>query len=288
MRNLVFFAIVRVKNGRKHSFFVSSGMENGNFVVCNKKVIEMMEGKRAIVMGATSGIGLEVAKVLSERGWLVGIAGRRQERLQQIQRENPNIQATQCIDVTREDAVEGLQCLIGKMGGMELYFHSSGIGYQNPSLDSDKELLTVRTNAEGFTRMVDVAWKYFAEQDREGHIAVISSIAGTKGLGAAPAYSSTKRYVSHYLECLTQLCHIRGLRHLYIHDIRPGFVRTALLTDGGNYPVQLDPEKVARQIVRGIERNRSIITVDWKYRILVFFWRIIPRWVWVRMKIVSK
>ena len=91
MRNLVFFAFVRVKNGRKHSFFVSSGMENGNFVVCNKKVIEMMEGKRAIVMGATSGIGLEVAKVLSERGWLVGIAGRRQERLQQIQRENPNI-----------------------------------------------------------------------------------------------------------------------------------------------------------------------------------------------------
>ena len=120
------------------------------------------------------------------------------------------------------------------------------------------------------------------------HIAVISSIAGTKGLGAAPAYSSTKRYVSHYLECLTQLCHIRGIRHLHIHDIRPGFVRTALLTDGGKYPVQLEPEKVALQIVQGIERNRSIITVDWKYRILVFFWRMIPRWIWVRMKIVSK
>ena len=248
----------------------------------------MKEKKRAIVMGATSGIGLEVAKVLAERGWLVGIAGRREDRLQQIQGDIPNIHATQCIDVTREDATEGLMCLIDKMGGMDLYFHSSGIGYQNPSLDLEKELRTVETNVEGFTRMVNVAWKYFAEQDREGHIAVISSIAGTKGLGAAPAYSSTKRYVNHYLECLTQLCHIRGIRHLHIHDIRPGFVRTALLTDGGKYPVQLEPEKVALQIVQGIERNRSVITVDWKYRILVFFWRMIPRWIWIRMKIVSK
>ena len=248
----------------------------------------MKEKKRAIVMGATSGIGLEVAKVLAERGWLVGIAGRREDRLQQIQDDIPNIHATKCIDVTREDATEGLMCLIDKMGGMDLYFHSSGIGYQNPSLDLEKELRTVETNVEGFTRMVNVAWKYFTEQNREGHIAVISSIAGTKGLGAAPAYSSTKRYVSHYLECLTQLCHIRGIRHLHIHDIRPGFVRTALLTDGGKYPVQLEPEQVALQIVQGIERNRSIITVDWKYRILVFFWRMIPRWIWVRMKIVSK
>lgn len=248
----------------------------------------MREKKRAIVMGATSGIGLEVAKVLAERGWLVGIAGRREDRLQQIQAEIPNIHATQCVDVNREDASQGLHCLIDKMGGMDLYFHSSGIGYQNPSMDLEKELRTVETNAKGFTRMVNVAWKYFAEQDREGNIAVISSIAGTKGLGAAPAYSATKRYVSHYLESLTQLCHIRGLRHLHIHDIRPGFVRTALLTDGGKYPVQLEPEKVALQIVKGIERNRSVITVDWKYRILVFFWRMIPRWIWVRMKIVSK
>ena len=161
-------------------------------------------------MGATSGIGLEVAKVLAAKGWQVGIAGRRQELLQQIQRKNLNIVATECIDVTKADAPERLQTLIGKTGGMDLYFHSSGIGYQNIELDMDLELKTVETNALGMTRMVGAAFHYFASHpEQKGQIAVISSIARTRGMGPAPAYSSTKRFTSHYLESLTQLYHIR-------------------------------------------------------------------------------
>lgn len=244
-----------------------------------------MEQRRAIIIGATSGIGLEVAKVLAKKGWLVGIAGRRQELLEQIQQEHQNIVATEQIDVTQSDAPDHLQTLIENLGGMDLYFHSSGIGYQNTELDMERELATVETNAVGMTRMVGAAFHYFeAHPGQKGQIAVISSIAGTKGLGAAPAYSATKRYVNHYLECLTQLCHIRRLSHISIHDIRPGFVRTALIS-GSNYPLQLDAAKVAQQIVKKIEQRRAIITIDWRYRLLVFFWRLIPRWLWVRMRI---
>ena len=244
-----------------------------------------MEQRRAIIIGATSGIGLEVAKVLAKKGWLVGIAGRRQELLEQIQQEHQNIVATEQIDVTQSDAPDHLQTLIENLGGMDLYFHSSGIGYQNIELDMERELATVETNAVGMTRMVGAAFHYFeAHPEQKGQIAVISSIAGTKGLGAAPAYSATKRYVNHYLECLTQLCHIRRLSHISIHDIRPGFVRTALIS-GSNYPLQLDAAKVAQQIVKKLEQRRAIITIDWRYRLLVFFWRLIPRWLWVRMRI---
>ena len=172
---------------------------------------------------------------------------------------------------------------------MDLYFHSAGVGYQNPSLNIEKEMATVATNVTGFTQMVDTAFHYFMEHpDREAHLAVISSIAGTRGLGAAPAYSSTKRYINHYLECLTQLCHIRGIHHIHLHDIRPGFVRTAFIADGHHYPLQLDPHRVALSIAKGIRANHSIITIDWRYRLLVFFWRLVPRWLWVRLKVVSK
>ena len=246
--------------------------------------------KKAIIIGATSGIGQAVMLELTRRGWEVGIAGRRQEQLIELQRTNLNVIATQRIDITHPDAADQLHTLIGKMGGdIDLYFHSSGIGYQNPSLDIDKELRTVETNALGFTRMVTAAYHYFLQHpERQGHIAVISSIAGTRPLGAAPAYSATKRYINHYMDCLRQLLHIQGVRHLCLTDIRPGFVRTPLLTDGGNYPMQLDVNKVAKEIVDGLERRKSVITVDWKYRLLVFFWRLIPRFIWLRLKIASK
>lgn len=249
-----------------------------------------MEQKRAIVMGATSGIGMAVVKQLTGRGWQVGIAGRRMERLIELQRKDLGIVAVQQIDVTREEAASQLITLVGKMGGdIDLYFHSSGIGYQNPALDVAKELATVETNAVGMTRMVTTMFNLFAQQpDKRRQIAVISSIAGTKGLGAAPAYSATKRYVNHYLECLCQLSHIRGLKHLVISDIRPGFVRTPLLSDGGHYPMQLDVDKVAAEIVEKVMKKKEIITVDWRYRILVTLWRLVPRWLWVRMPVVSK
>lgn len=145
--------------------------------------------KKAIVMGATSGIGMEVAKLLAAKGWQVGIAGRRIERLQALISQG-GITCYQQIDVTSPDAPAQLLELIEKLGGMDLYFHSSGIGWQNNTLDIEKELKTVETNGLGFTRMVDTAFNWFATHHHcnpKARIACITSIAGTKGLGAAPS-----------------------------------------------------------------------------------------------------
>ncbi len=240
-------------------------------------------GRKAIVMGATSGIGMEVAKLLAEQGWQVGIAGRRVERLEALRQSQKGIVCCQQIDVTTHDAPEHLLQLIEELGGMDLYFHSSGIGWQNNSLDIEKELKTVETNGMGFVKMVDTAFNWFADRKLPGRIACITSIAGTKGLGAAPAYSSTKRFQSHYLECLSQQARIRHL-NITITDIRPGFVKTDLIA-GSSYPLQLDAKEVAKSIVRSIDKGRSVKVIDWRYAILVFFWRLIPRWIWTRMKI---
>lgn len=244
----------------------------------------MNDKKNAIIVGATSGIGLEVARLLAQKGWTLAIAGRREELLKKISEEIPQVKCYKAIDITSPEADERLNELIEEMGGMTLYFHSSGIGYQNMVLDTQKELSTTETNVVGFTRMMDFVFHYF-EQHTEinGHIAAISSIAGTKGLGAAPAYSSTKRFQNHYLECLTQLAKMKKMK-LSITDIRPGFVATDLIK-GGYYPLQLNAVDVAKEIVYAIEKKKSIRIIDWKYRILVFFWKLIPRWLWVRLTI---
>ena len=249
--------------------------------------------KKAIVMGATSGIGMEVAKLLAAKGWQVGIAGRRIERLQALIPDNKatpqgGIICYQQIDVTSAEAPSQLLELIDKLGGMDLYFHSSGIGWQNNSLDIEKELKTVETNGLGFTRMVDTAFNWFAthhQNNSKARIACITSIAGTKGLGAAPAYSATKRFQNHYLECLSQQARMRHLP-ISITDIRPGFVKTGLIA-GSTYPLQLQPEDVAKHIVRAIEKGKEVKVIDWRYAILVFFWRLIPRGLWTRLRITT-
>lgn len=251
-------------------------------------------------MGATSGIGQEVAKLLAANGYEVGLAGRREERLVQMAQATPGIVAHRQIDVTKEDAPTELHKLIEELGGMDLYFHSSGIGWENVSLDPDKELKTVETNGVGFVRMVSAAYNWFAEQkadeakqraegdeqrasskERKARIACITSIARTRGLGAAPAYSATKRMQAHYLECLSQQARMRHL-NIGITDIRPGFVATDLIA-GSHFPLQLKAEDVARTIVRAIEQGREVVTIDWRYRLLVAAWQLIPRWLWVRL-----
>ena len=236
-------------------------------------------------MGATSGIGYEVAKLLARRGWEVGVAGRREDLLVKMVAETNGIVAYEVIDITKPEAVDGMRKLIEKLGGIDMYFHSSGIGYQNIELDADKELRTIKTNCLGMARLVGEAFRYFEQHPEiEGHIAVISSIARTKGLGAAPAYSASKRFTSHYLESLCQLTTIKGIRNIHISDIRPGFVKTPMI-EGSNFPMQLDVRKVAVSIVNGLERRKPVITVNWFYRLLVFFWQMTPRFMWIRMKI---
>ena len=238
----------------------------------------MKEEKRAIVIGASSGIGREVARRLLDEGWKVGVAARRVELLQTL----GHVEVEQ-IDVTHEDAPKRLRDLISKLGGMDLFFYASGVGRQNRELHEDIELWTMQTNAVGFTRMIGEAYRYFAELGA-GHIAAITSIAGTKGLGPAPSYSATKAMQNLYLQSLEQQAYARGL-NIRFTDIRPGFVDTALLNGDFHYPMMLKPEQVAKEIVHAINRRQHIRVIDWRYRFLTAVWRRIPRFVWRKMKL---
>ncbi|MFC2674464.1 MAG: SDR family NAD(P)-dependent oxidoreductase [Prevotella melaninogenica] len=239
--------------------------------------------KKAIVVGASSGIGHEVARLLIAQGWAVGVAARRIDKLTDLQAMAPERVYTTHIDVTNEEAETSLQQLIKRMEGLDLYFHAAGIGWQNPSLNADIELKTMKTNAVGFTRMIGCAYRYFANNGG-GHIACITSIAGTKGLGPAPAYSATKAMQNTYLQALEQLA-VCKQHNIHFTDIRPGFVDTPLLAGTSHLPMLMSTEKVARSIIKAINNRRHICIIDTRWCLLTFFWRLIPNWIWRRMRL---
>lgn len=243
--------------------------------------------KTAIIIGATSGIGREVAARLVGEGWRVGITGRRTESLEAFRSEYGSDKVfISTMDVTREESVLALDSLIEQTGAPDLFFYASGVGYQNRELDLDKEVRTVRTNCEGMVRMVDHFMNYVrnhrSHYAEKAHIAVITSVAGTAGMGTAPAYSATKKMQSTYLSALAQLSRMEHIPVRFT-DIRPGFVATDILNPGKHYPMMISKEKAADHIMRALRRKKRVYTFDWHFRIATFIWSITLRCIWERV-----
>lgn len=246
---------------------------------------------RAIIIGATSGIGREVARSLAQRGVVLGIAGRRAERLEELVAEFGSERIfTAVMDVREESATEALDSLIRKVGAPDLLLYASGIGKQNPELNEEVECQTVLTNSLGMVRIVDHFLNYVKREPRynakhKAHIAVITSVAGTMGMGSAPAYSATKSMQSSYLVALAQHARMERIPAIF-SDIRPGFVATEILNPEKRYPMLISVERAAEHILRGLRHRRRIITFDWRFKLLTLFWRLIPRCLWERITFV--
>lgn len=240
---------------------------------------------KIVIVGASSGIGHEVAKLFIEEGNTVGVAARRTELLDDLKQLSPERVFVRKIDVCDTNAGEEIVALANEIGGMDCYLHVAGIGAQNRNLDPEIELRTVKTNSEGWTRCIVTAYNYFKTQGY-GHIAAVSSIAGTKGLGAAPAYSATKRMQNCYLQALAQKSRLDQV-DISFTDIRPGFVNTALLDQEHHYPMMLTVNSTAKSIVKAIEKKKRVKVIDWRYAILTAFWKCIPNWLWERLKIAN-
>lgn len=244
--------------------------------------------KRIVIMGATSGIGLHLAEALAATGWIVGVAGRKRLKLDELTSKFPAFIKSEEIDITHDDAPAKLLSLIEKIGGMDIYFHSAGIGYENPELNPTQEIATVLTNAVGFTRMIDTAFSYFRNHNIKGQIAAITSVAGTKGIGQLASYSATKKFQQTYLQALEQLSRKQHLG-ISFTDIRPGWIRTPLLDTSREYPMTMRLTEVVPLVIRAVKNKTRIAVIDWRWAVAVFFWQLIPGCLWVRIPInVSK
>jgi short-subunit dehydrogenase len=227
--------------------------------------------KKVIIIGATSGIGRELAKLYAQNNWLVGITGRRKELLDNLQEEYPNNMVRECFDVTKDDNIESMQFLLQQLGGLDLLIYNSGIGEPSETLDLSIDINTVKTNVVGFTEIVNFTFNYFIKEGK-GHVAAVSSIASIRGNSFAPAYSASKAYMSNYMEGLFIKANKMNLP-VYITDIQPGFVKTKMAKSPKVFWIA-SAEKAARQIFAAVQKKkrRAYVTRRWWLIAVIMKW----------------
>lgn len=236
--------------------------------------------KKAIIVGATSGIGNELAKILAAHNYLVGITGRRILELEKLKETKPDNYVVSSFDCTSANNTQKLSDLASEMEGLDLLILSSGRGDLNDKLNFELEDKTNQLNVNAFTEIVDWAFNYFEEQGR-GQLAAISSIAGIRGTRLAPAYNASKAYQINYLEGLRQKA-TKTKNPIYITDIRPGFVDTDMAKGEGQFWVA-PKEKAAQQIFNLIRRKKGVGYVTKRWWIIAQLLRILPSSVYKRM-----
>lgn len=237
--------------------------------------------KNAIVIGASSGIGKNIAKQLALLNYKVGITGRRKELLEDLKKENPNVFFVKPFNILHTNSsIQKLNDLGNEMGGLDLLVLSAGTGDLNETLDFEIEKRTIETNVIGFTNITAWAWAFFKAQQR-GHLVAITSVGGLSGGRQAPTYNATKAYQINYLEGVQQKA--SNLKQpIWITDVRPGFVDTDMAKSEGKFWVAT-VDKATNQIVEAINRKDKIVYITKRWQIIALLLAIIPKSIYNRI-----
>ena len=228
---------------------------------------------KVIIIGATSGIGRELAILYARNNWLVGITGRKKMLLQSLQQTYPENMVTECFDVTGTENIECIKNLTQQLGSLDLLIYNSGYGETSKTLDWEIDNATTKINVNGFVEIVNYAYNYFMLEGK-GHIAATSSIAGLRGSSFAPAYSASKAYISNYMEGL----YIKSAKlklPIYVTDIQPGFIKTSMAKGEGQFWVA-PVERAASQIFTAINKKKRIAYITRRWWLIAKVMRLLP------------
>lgn len=229
---------------------------------------------KAIIIGASSGIGEALAKKLSSEGYSLGLTARRVSLLEKLQRDLPTEVFIEQMDVSKfDEAASSFRQLFEKLGKVDLVIISAGTGHINKTLDSSIELETIEVNASGFVNLACLTYQKFQEQGK-GHLVGISSIAALRGNPGAPAYNASKALISNYMEGL-RLKSLRGNANIVVSDIRPGFVDTAMAKSENPFWMS-SAEKAAAQIYGAIRAKKKVAYITSRWAVVALLMKIMP------------
>jgi short-subunit dehydrogenase len=236
---------------------------------------------KVLIIGATSGIGRAIAEHYAANSHIVGITGRRTEKLEEIKNSFPNAAIhTAFMDVANtEESRQILGELIEEMGGCDVLIINAGVGY--PKAMYEQELQVVDINARGFMALANYGYEYFKTQ-KKGHLVGISSVAATRSSPYAPEYHATKAFMSSYLEGLRYRS-VKWYKDIHVTDIRPGFVETAMTEQNKTMFWVASPQKAARQIADAIESKKAVAYITKRYVLIATLMKILPDWIYTKV-----
>ena len=245
----------------------------------------MKSFRKALVTGASSGLGRAICQELAARGTEVIACARREEQLEELAEELRALGASaraMPLDVTSPEAVREVFARASADGPLDLVLAGAGVAEHSVEASDraarTRQLLDVNLAGAVTTIEAGVA----AVLRTGGTVGVLSSLAGTRGLPGAAAYCASKAAISTYLEA--RQVELRG-RPVQLVDIQPGFVRTPM-TAPNRFPMPflMDVEAAARRTVDGLEAGRSVVRyprrLAWPLRLLAGG---LPRSVWRRL-----
>ena len=237
--------------------------------------------RRVIIIGATSGIGLALAKLFIREGDQVGVTGRRCHLLDDLQNEFPSQVVTECFDVMGNENIPHLESLIKKLNGLDLLIYNSGYGEVSETLDWKIDRQTTLTNVTGFVEIVNYTFNYLVKQGA-GQIAATSSIASVRENSQAPAYGASKAYMSMYMAGL----YLKARRikkgdpkiNVVITDVQPGFVNTKMAKGKGRF-WEAPVEKAARQIFKAIQKKKRKVYITRRWVLIAWLLKWMPHFI---------
>jgi len=234
--------------------------------------------RQVLITGASSGLGAALARAYAGPGVRLALAARRADKLDAVAdacRKAGAEVAVQALDVTDKAAARAWVEACGHAAPIDLLIANAGIsagtGAGGETEDQARDIFAV--NLAGALNVVHPALDHMRPR-KAGQIAIVSSIAGYRGMPGAPAYSASKAAVMAYGEALRGELSGAGVA---VNVICPGFVKTPM-TDVNDFPMPflMEAERAAGIIRRGLSRNAALITFPWPMRLAAWWMRALP------------
>ena len=242
-----------------------------------------MNNKVIWITGGSSGIGKALAYKFANEGWQVALSARREELLNEISKSNDNIHSFPLDVLDVEKCKEVFNKIVTKFENIDIAVFSTGI--HDPNSERKINLESIRkimeTNFFGTMNSINSVYNYFKDK-KSGHISIVSSVAGYRGLPMAGAYCASKSALISYAESLYFEMKRFNVR---VSVVNPGFIKTPM-TDQNPFPMPMivSAEFAAEEMFKGLTKSNSFeIHFPKKFTFIMKILKIMPNWLYLKL-----